>query len=62
MEKNTQVMILMRSINKKALKRQYTTSHTPQQNRVAERMNRTLLEITRVMLRIIGLAKSFWAE
>ena len=42
-EENTQVMILMHFINKKALKRQYMTSYTPQQNRVAERMNRTLL-------------------
>jgi transposase InsO family protein len=39
--------------------RQFTVAHTPQQNGVAERMNRTLLERTRAMLRTAGLAKSF---
>jgi hypothetical protein len=38
------------------------TAYTPQQNRVAERMNRTLLERTRAMLKARGLGKSFWAE
>ena len=32
------------------MKRQFTNAYTPQQNGVAERMNRTLLERTRVML------------
>ncbi|KOM25686.1 hypothetical protein LR48_Vigan153s000800 [Vigna angularis] len=44
------------------IKRQFTVAHTPQQNGVAERMNRTLLERTRAMLKTTGLAKSFWAE
>ena len=44
------------------IKRQFTVSHTPQQNGVAERMNRTLLERTRAMLQTARLAKSFWAE
>lgn len=42
--------------------RQFTVAYTPQQNGVAEWMNRTLLERTRAMLRTAGLAKSFWAE
>ncbi|KZV36173.1 hypothetical protein F511_29175 [Dorcoceras hygrometricum] len=37
-------------------------AYTPQQNGVAERMNRTLLDRTRAMLNTAGLAKSFWAE
>ncbi|KAG2399616.1 Retrovirus-related Pol polyprotein from transposon TNT 1-94 Protease [Vigna angularis] len=41
------------------IKRQFTVAHTPQQNGVAERMNRTLLERTRAMLKTAGLAKSF---
>ena len=41
------------------IKRQFTVAYTPQQNGVAERMNRTLLERTRAMLRIAGMAKSF---
>nr|GEX22596.1 protein kinase-like domain-containing protein [Tanacetum cinerariifolium] len=36
--------------------------HTPQQNGVAERMNRTLLEIVWCMLSNAGLGKEFWAE
>ena len=44
------------------IKRQFTVPYTPQQNGVAERMNRTLLDRTRAMLRTAGLAKSFWAE
>lgn len=42
--------------------RQFTVAHTPKQNGVVERMNKTLLERTRAMLRTAGLAKSFWAE
>jgi len=44
------------------IKRQFTTAYTQQQNGVAERMNRTLLERTRAMLKAAGLGKSFWAE
>ncbi|KAE8716517.1 hypothetical protein F3Y22_tig00110114pilonHSYRG00185 [Hibiscus syriacus] len=40
----------------------FTVANIPQQNGVAERMNRTLLERTRAMLRDTGLEKSFWAE
>lgn len=47
---------------KEGIKRQFTVAYTPQQNGVAERMNRTLLERTRAMLRAAGLEKSFWAE
>ncbi|KAE8710792.1 hypothetical protein F3Y22_tig00110319pilonHSYRG00355 [Hibiscus syriacus] len=47
---------------KKGIKRQFTVANTPQQNGVAERMNKTLLERTRSMLRNAGLEKSFWAE
>ena len=44
------------------IKRQFMVAYTPQQNGVAERMNITLLEKTRAMLKTIDLAKSFWAE
>ncbi|KAE8707942.1 hypothetical protein F3Y22_tig00110365pilonHSYRG00006 [Hibiscus syriacus] len=47
---------------KEGIKRQFTVANTPQQNGVAERMNRTLLERTRAMLRDACLEKSFWAE
>ncbi|GJU44747.1 transposable element [Tanacetum coccineum] len=42
--------------------RHFTVRHTPQQNGVAERMNRTLLEKVRCMLSNAGLGKEFWAE
>ena len=40
----------------------FTVRETPQQNGVAERMNRTLLEKVRCMLSNTGISKSFWAE
>ncbi|KAH9753523.1 hypothetical protein KPL71_015101 [Citrus sinensis] len=44
------------------IQRQFTVAYTPQQNGVAERMNRTLTERIRAMLRTVGLPNSFWAE
>jgi transposase InsO family protein len=41
---------------------QYTAPYTPQQNGVAERKNRTLIEMARCMLLEAGLPYSFWAE
>eukprot|EP00253_Pinus_taeda_P021493 PITA_21493 len=42
--------------------RQKTTPYTPQQNGVAERMNKTLMERARSMLSGAGLGQEFWAE
>ena len=42
--------------------RHMTVPYTPQQNGVAERLNRTLLEKARCMLSNCGLEKRFWAE
>ena len=42
--------------------RHFTVRDTPQQNGVAERMNRTLLEKVRCMLSNAGLGRQFWAE
>ncbi|KAH9651791.1 hypothetical protein KPL70_026888 [Citrus sinensis] len=44
------------------IQRQFTVAYTPQQNGVVERMNRTLSERIRAMLRIAGLPNSYWAE
>ena len=41
---------------------QYSSVYSPQQNGVAERMNRTLNDIGRSLLLHSGLAPSFWAE
>ena len=47
---------------KEGIFRHFTVRDTPQQNGVAERMNRTLLEKVRCMLSNAGLGKQFWAE
>jgi hypothetical protein len=44
------------------IERQNTTSYTPQQNGVVERMTRVLMEKSRCMLIGVGLGKEFWAE
>ncbi len=41
---------------------QTTVAYTPQQNGVAERMNRTLLDLVRSMLHGKSMDKRFWAE
>ena len=42
--------------------RQTSTPYTPQQNGVAERANRTIVEMARSMLHSQGLGYEFWAE
>lgn len=44
------------------IRREFTTPHIPQQNGVAERMNRTLVEMARCMLIQSKLPIQFWAE
>ncbi|GJR26861.1 putative ribonuclease H-like domain-containing protein [Tanacetum coccineum] len=46
----------------KCILRQYSIARTPQQNRVAERRNRTLIEAARTMLADYKLPTTFWAE
>ena len=41
------------------IKRQLTAPHTPQQNGVAERKNRTAVEMARCMLKSKGLPNKF---
>ncbi|GJV47176.1 putative ribonuclease H-like domain-containing protein [Tanacetum coccineum] len=47
---------------KKGIKREYSIARTPQQNGVAERKNRTLIEAARTMLANSLLPIQFWAE
>ncbi|KAI5312293.1 hypothetical protein L3X38_041466 [Prunus dulcis] len=44
------------------IQRQLTVAHSPQQNGVAERKNRTVIEMAKSMLHEKGLPYEFWAE
>nr|GEZ43692.1 uncharacterized mitochondrial protein AtMg00810-like [Tanacetum cinerariifolium] len=57
--KNTHIIELCGS---KGIKREYSNSRTPQQNKVAERKNRTLIEAARTMLADSKLPTMFWTE
>ncbi|GKC67376.1 ribonuclease H-like domain-containing protein [Tanacetum coccineum] len=46
----------------KGILRKYSVARTPQQNRVAKRRNRTLIEAARTMLADLKLLTTFWAE
>ncbi|GKF39786.1 putative ribonuclease H-like domain-containing protein [Tanacetum coccineum] len=46
----------------KGIKREYSVARTPQQNGVAERRNRTLIEAARTMLANLKLPTTFWAK
>ncbi|GKB03274.1 putative ribonuclease H-like domain-containing protein [Tanacetum coccineum] len=47
---------------KKGIKREFSNARTPQQNGVAERRNRTLIEAARTMLTDAKLPVTFWAK
>lgn len=49
-------------LDAEGIKRELTVPHTPQQNGVAERANRTLVEMARSMIVHSGLDEAFWAE
>ncbi|GKD82291.1 putative ribonuclease H-like domain-containing protein, partial [Tanacetum coccineum] len=46
----------------KGIKREFSVARTPQQNGVAEKKNRTLIEVARTMLADSKLPTTFWAE
>ncbi|GJU09657.1 putative ribonuclease H-like domain-containing protein [Tanacetum coccineum] len=46
----------------KGIKREFSVARTPQQNGIAERKNRTLIEVARTMLIDSKLPTTFWAE
>ncbi|GJV45061.1 putative ribonuclease H-like domain-containing protein [Tanacetum coccineum] len=50
------------SEEEKGIKREYSVARNPQQNGVAERRNRTLIEAVRTMLADSKLPTTFWAE
>ncbi|GJS66216.1 retrovirus-related pol polyprotein from transposon TNT 1-94 [Tanacetum coccineum] len=46
----------------KGIRREYSVARTPQQNGIAERRNRTLIEAARTMLSDSKLPTTFWAK
>lgn len=49
-------------LQENGISHQLTVAYTPQQNGIAERMNRTLVDLVRSMIHTANLDKSFWAE
>ena len=49
-------------LKEKGIHHETTVPHSPQQNGIAERMNRTLQEAALSMILHAGLSKNFWAE
>ena len=54
--------VFLSYLNELEIRNQLTSPHSPQQSRVSERMNRTLLNQTRSMLLCGNIDKSFWAK
>ncbi|GJX16240.1 putative ribonuclease H-like domain-containing protein [Tanacetum coccineum] len=54
--------VMSKFCKKKGIKREFSIARTPQQNGVAERRNRTLIEAARTMLADSKLPTTFWAE
>ena len=48
--------------SEKGIRHEKTVPSTPQKNGVAERMNNTIVEKVRYMLRMTNMPKSFWCE
>ena len=49
-------------LRSKGIRHELTVAHSPEQNGVAERMNRTLVESARAMIAHAGLPNRYWAE
>ena len=51
-----------RYLEMKGVKAQYTVPYSPQQNGVAERKNRSLVEMARCLITDANISKEFWGE
>ncbi|GJX01670.1 putative ribonuclease H-like domain-containing protein [Tanacetum coccineum] len=54
--------VMLEFCGNKGIKQEYSSARTPQQNGVAERMNRTFIEAARTMLADLLLPTTFWAK
>jgi transposase InsO family protein len=55
-------IIFTKFYEEEGIKRCLTAPYSPQQNDVAERKNRTILDMVRSMLKSKNTPKEFWAE
>ncbi|GJT54267.1 putative ribonuclease H-like domain-containing protein [Tanacetum coccineum] len=55
-------MVMNQFCEMKGIKREFNVARTPQQNGVAKRKNKTLIEVARTMLADSKLPTTFWAE
>ncbi|GMP88730.1 hypothetical protein CsSME_00040608 [Camellia sinensis var. sinensis] len=62
LKRKSEVFSIFKEFKAFGIKHQTTPSYTPQLNGVAEKKNRTILDIARSMLKGKGLPKQFWAE
>ena len=62
MEPNLKMNFSKPFCNENAISRTFSSPRTPQQNRVVEKKNRTLMEMARTMLHEYSLPLYFWAE
>uniref|UniRef100_A0AAV1V3K5 Integrase catalytic domain-containing protein n=1 Tax=Peronospora matthiolae TaxID=2874970 RepID=A0AAV1V3K5_9STRA len=53
---------MTRFCHQKMIKQEFTVPYNPEQNGMAERLNRTLVEMTRCMLSESKMDKTFWCE
>ena len=60
--KQTHLLKPYELIEEESLQRQLTAAYTPQQNGVAERKNRTIMNMVRSMILEKKIPKSFWPE
>ncbi|GJU42573.1 retrovirus-related pol polyprotein from transposon TNT 1-94 [Tanacetum coccineum] len=54
--------MIMSFIRMKGIYQNFSSPYTPEQNGVAKRKNKTLIEAARTMLNGLGLSKHFWTE
>ena len=53
---------MTRFCQKQTIKQEFTVPYNPEQNGMAERLNRTLVEMTRCMLSEAKMDKTYWCE
>ena len=61
-EENTLPTLLLDTVLKTGISHEFTVPYCPQQNGVAERLNRAILEAARSILYQAKLSLNFWAE